>query len=58
MQRSIKDLFDMEEKFYLVILHFGSEKSKVVLRLSSLDSFLARGYVVEFIQPIRVLKSI
>lgn len=48
----------MEEKFYLVILHFGSEKSKVVLRLSSLDSFLARGYVVEFIQPIRVLKSI
>lgn len=48
----------MEEKFYLVILHFGSEKSKVVLRLSSLDSFLARGYVVEFIQPISVLKSI
>lgn len=48
----------MEEKFYLVILHFGNEKSNVVLRLSSLDSFLERGYVVEFIQPIRVLKSI
>lgn len=48
----------MEEKFYLVILHFGSEKSNVVLSLSSLDSFLERGYVVEFIQPISVLKSI
>ena len=48
----------MEKQFYLVLLHYGSEdSSKVVISLDrlGLDSFLSRGYTVEFIQPIRVL---
>lgn len=48
----------MEKSFYLVLLHYGSEvSSKVVISLDRLDSFLSRGYTVEFVQPIRVLSD-
>lgn len=48
----------MEKQFYLVLLHFGGEAtSKVVISLDRLDSFLSRGYTVEFIQHIRVLSD-
>ena len=48
----------MEKQFYLVLLHDGSEvSSKVVISLDYVDSFLSRGYTVEFIQPIRVLSD-
>lgn len=48
----------MEKQFYLVLLYYGSEfSSKVVISLDRLDSFLSRGYTVEFVQPIRVLSD-
>lgn len=48
----------MEKQFYLVLLHSGSEvSSKVVISLDRLDSFLSRGYTVEFVQPICVLSD-
>lgn len=50
----------MEKRFYLVLLHDGSEvSSKVVIPLDRLDSFLSRsrGNTVEFVQPIRVLSD-
>ena len=48
----------MEKKFYLVILHYGSEaSSKVVISLDRVDFLLSRGCTVEFIQPIRVLSD-
>lgn len=48
----------MEKRFYLVLLHYGDETpSKAVISLDRVDFFLSRGYVVEFIQPIRVLSD-
>ena len=48
----------MEKQFYLVLLHYGhGTPSKVVISLDRLDSFLSRGYTVEFVQPIRVLSD-
>ena len=48
----------MEKQFYLVLLHYGHETpSKVVISLDRLDSFLSRGYTVEFVQPIRILSD-
>lgn len=45
----------MEKQFYLALLHCGDEaSSKVVISLDRVDSFLSRGYTVEFVQPIRV----
>lgn len=48
----------MKKQFYLVILHCNSEdSSKVVISLDRLDFFLSCGYIVEFVQPIRVLSD-
>lgn len=48
----------MEKQFYLVLLHYGYETtSKVVISLDRLDSFLSRGWTVEFVQSIRVLSD-
>ena len=48
----------MEKRFYLVLLHYGSEDpSMVAISLDCLDSFLSRGYTVEFVQHIRVLSD-
>lgn len=47
------------EKFYSAVLHYFGHKRKVVIRLDAavIDSFLTRGYVVELLAPIPVLKE-
>lgn len=45
----------MEKKYYLAILHFGEDSSKVVISLDQIDKFLSRGYVVELIENVKFL---
>lgn len=47
------------ERYYVAVLHYLGHKRKVVIRLDTvvLDSYLARGYVVEFLASIPILKE-
>lgn len=46
-----------EKKFYSVVLHYLGHKREAVIALDSdlIDYYLTRGYVIEFISPVRVL---
>lgn len=47
------------EKYYSAVLHYLGHKREVVILLDAavIDSFLTRGYVVEFLAPIHVVKE-
>lgn len=47
------------EKYYVAVLHYFGRKREVVIRLDAavLDSYLTRGYVVEFLSPVSILKE-
>ena len=47
------------ENYYSAVLHYLGHKHEVVIRLDAavIDSFLTRGYVVEFLAPIPVVKE-
>lgn len=46
-----------EKKFYSVILNYLGRERKAVIALDSalIDSYLTRGYTIEFVCPIPVL---
>lgn len=46
-----------EKKFYSVVLHYLGHKREAVIALDSdlIDYYLIRGYVIDFISPVRVL---
>lgn len=46
-----------ERKFYSVVLHYLGLERKAVIALDSalIDSYLTRGYIIEFVCPIGVL---
>lgn len=47
------------ENYYSAVLHYLGHKREVVIRLDAavIDSFLTRGYVVELLAPIPVVKE-
>ena len=47
------------ESYYSAVLHYLGHKREVVIRLDAavIDSFLTRGYVVELLSPIPVVKE-
>lgn len=47
------------ENYYSAVLHYLGRKREVVIRLDAavIDSFLTRGYVVELLAPIPVVKE-
>lgn len=47
------------ESYYSAVLHYFGHKREVVIRLDAavIDSFLTRGYVVELLAPIPVVKE-
>lgn len=45
----------MEKQFYFAILHFGNDSSKVVVASDQLPDLLNRGYVVELVEPVKLL---
>ena len=46
-----------EKKFYSVVLNYLGRKRKAVIALDPviIDSYLTRGYIIEFICPIGIL---
>lgn len=47
------------ESYYLAVLHYFGHKREVVICLDAavIDSFLTRGYVVELLAPIPIVKE-
>lgn len=45
----------MEKQFYFAILHFGDDSSKVVVASDQITDLLNRGYVVELVEPVKLL---
>lgn len=44
-----------EKKFYSVVLYFGDDSVRAVIAIDSLDSLLESGYVVEVLEPVKLL---
>ena len=51
-------VISMEKKFYYCVVYFGNDSTKVAMTLDNIDSLLERGYVVQVIQRVKVLKDL
>ena len=48
-----------EKKYYFAVLHYMGHKRTVAIRLDSavIDSYLKSGYIIEFLDTIRVIEQ-
>ena len=46
----------MEKRFYYCVVYFGDDFTKVVMTLDNIDSLLERGYVIELVECVKLLK--
>lgn len=48
-----------EKKYYFAVLHYMGHKRRVAIRLDSavIGSYLRAGYIIEILDPIRVVEE-